>query len=203
VRRDAARPEHRMSSPTDVSTTDARRAALMAASQSGNQDAYRTLLRECIPFIRSVAARRVDAALVDDVVQETLVTVHRARHTYDARRSFNAWLRTLAMRRAIDIMRRAGRLRVREVHAPAVYHAYVDQGADPTRDIRNADLADEIGLAVAALPERQREAVEQLVMADMSLDQAAGMTGRGKGALKVNLHRAIRTLRAKLEREFR
>jgi RNA polymerase sigma-70 factor (ECF subfamily) len=192
-----------MSSSTAFSTADTRRAALMAAAQDGDQDAYRMLLRECIPFIRAVAAQRVDAGLVDDVVQETLVTVHRARHTYDARRSFDAWLRTLAVRRAIDILRRAGRQRRREVHAPDVYQACADEGADPARGLRHADLADGLGLAVAALPERQREAVEHLVMADLSLDQAARATGRGKSALKVNLHRAIRTLRAKLEREFR
>lgn len=201
--RDTARPERRMPTLTEMTATDARRSALMAAAQTGDQGAYRTLLRECIPFIRSVAARRVNAALVDDVVQETLLTVHRARHTYDPRRSFNAWLHTLADRRAIDVLRRAARHSAREVHAPAQYRDHADRSADPARGIGQADLAEGLGLAVATLPDGQREAVEHLVMRELSLDEAAGATGRGKGALKVNLHRAIKALRAKLEREFR
>jgi RNA polymerase sigma factor (sigma-70 family) len=54
--------------------------------------------------------------LIDDVVQETLLTVHRARQTYDPNRSFTAWLRTIAQRRAIDGLRRVGRTRTREVY---------------------------------------------------------------------------------------
>ena len=49
--------------------------------------------------------------------------------------------------------------------------------------------------ALATLPERQREAVEALVLEEQSLAEAAAVTRRSKGALKVNLHRALKTLR--------
>ena len=72
--------------------------------------AYDTLLRDCIPFIQRVArAKGVPSDFVDDVVQETLLTIHQARQTYDPSRSFTAWLRTIAQRRAIDGLRRGGR----------------------------------------------------------------------------------------------
>ena len=63
---------------------DARRSALMAAAQTGDKTAYQTLLRDCVPLIRAIARRKgVSADQVDDVVQEVLLTIHRARQTYD------------------------------------------------------------------------------------------------------------------------
>ena len=56
----------------------------MAAAQAGDGVAYQALLRDCIPIIKSVARRRgVSADHIDDVVQDVLLTVHRARQTYD------------------------------------------------------------------------------------------------------------------------
>ena len=53
---------------------------------------------------------------------------------------------------------------------------------------------------LASLPAGQREAVEALVIREQSLAEAAMVTRRSKGALKVNLHRALKALRGKLER---
>jgi RNA polymerase sigma-70 factor (ECF subfamily) len=196
----AARPGRSMSGNTAAHPADARYAALMAAAQAGERAAYTALLRECIPHIRSVASRRVSADRIDDVVQETLLTIHRARHTYDPGRSFMAWLRTIADRRAIDVVRRSARNAGREVHAPIAYEQHADAGADPQRAEDRDDAAVRIGRAVGDLPEGQREAVQHLVLQERSLSEAAKLTGRSEGAMKVNLHRAMKALRLKLER---
>jgi RNA polymerase sigma-70 factor (ECF subfamily) len=52
-----------------------------------------------------------------------------------------------------------------------------------------------LGAAVASLPARQREAVEQLALKGRSLVDAAVAIGLTPGALKVNFHRAINNLR--------
>mgnify|MGYP006267032111 CR=1 FL=1 len=54
--------------------------------------------------------------------------------------------------------------------------------------------------ALASLPERQREAVRHLVLQEQSLAEAAALTSRSKGSLKVNLHRALKSLRRKIDR---
>ena len=103
--------------PVDAETStqtevDRRRTAWMVAAQAGDRAAYQTLLRDCTTFIARVArGQGIRPDLIDDVVQETLLTVHRARQTYDPNRSFTAWLRTIAQRRAIDGLRCAGRTR--------------------------------------------------------------------------------------------
>ena len=167
----------------------------MVAAQAGDRAAYEALLRDCVGVIASVARRqRVPPDRIDDVVQDTLLTVHRARQTYDPTRSFTAWLTVIAERRAIDLLRKTGRQALREVHAPIAYARHADESVatpDPGGDAR-------LGKAVADLPERQREAVQHLVLQERSLAEAAAATGRSAGSLKVNLHRALKSLRARV-----
>lgn len=183
------------------SSDDMRRSAQMAAAQTGDRGAYEALLRDCVPLIKATAARQgVPPDRSDDVVQDVLLTVHRVRHTYDPARSFTAWLRVITERRAIDLLRHVRRRDARELHVPLAFEAYPDEHADPARGIESADAAGRINEALATLPPRQREAVEALVLKEQSLTEAAAATRRTRVALKVNLHRALKALRQKLER---
>lgn len=180
---------------------DVGRSALMAAAQRGDRAAYEKLLRDCVPFITGIARRRgVPPDRVDDVVQETLLTIHRARATYDPRRSFDAWLRVIVERRSVDVLRQAYRHGAREVHAPLAYEGHAEGGVNLTAAIERDENAGWVQSAVAELPERQREAVRHLMLEEQSLDDAAALTGRSKGSLKVNLHRALKALRLKVGR---
>jgi RNA polymerase sigma factor (sigma-70 family) len=178
---------------------DCRRAAWMVAVQAGDRAAYETLLRDCIPFIKQVArGQGIRPDLIDDVVQETLLTVHRARQTYDPNRSFTAWLRTIAQRRAIDVLRRVGRTRTREVYAPLAYENHSDPSDATEETAFHIDHTEVLSSAVGKLSARQREAVEHLAFQSQSLAQAATITGRSAGSLRVDWHRALKTLYARL-----
>jgi RNA polymerase sigma-70 factor (ECF subfamily) len=171
-------------------------AALMSAAQAGDQRAYQHLLRACLPEAASIARRQgVPPDRVDDVVQDVLLTIHRARATYDPARPFLPWLRAIAQRRAIDALRTHYRGAAREVFDEDAYlaHPATTPGADAT--IGQSDQARLLAEAIATLPPGQRQAVELLALRERSLEEAAGETGRTKGALKVNLHRAITALR--------
>jgi RNA polymerase sigma factor (sigma-70 family) len=177
------------------------RSALMAAAQAGDADAYARLLRACVPLIKGIARRcglAPDSA--EDVVQDVLMTIHRARATYDPGRPFDAWLRVIAERRAIDHLRRSRRQGAREVHAPLASETHADEGAPPDSGLDRAADAGRIGEAISGLPDRQREAVRFLVIEERSLAEAAAATGRSTGSLKVNLHRALKALRLRLKR---
>src|SRR5581483_6492246 len=188
--------------PQKTVSDDMHRSAWMAAAQAGDAAAYERLLRDCIPLIKAVARRQgVMGDRVDDVVQDVLLTIHRARQTYDPGRSFTAWISVIAERRAIDLLRRSGRHRAREVYAPIAAENYPDQSSNPARGLDHADDAGRIGEALATLPLRQREAVQHLVLEERSLADAAVLTRRSKGSLKVNLHRALKALRGRVERE--
>jgi RNA polymerase sigma factor (sigma-70 family) len=184
-----------------VAELDRRWSALMIAAQAGDGTAYEDLLRQCVPFIKNVARwRNITGDRADDVVQDVLLTIHRARHTYDPRRSFTAWLRVIADRRAIDLIRRTHREQRLEVHAPLAFESHADETADPARGIAHTDETATVGRVLEALPIRQREAVRYLVLEEHSLADTAVLTGRSKVSLKVNLHRALKALRGRMER---
>ena len=178
---------------------DLRRSQQMAAAQGGDRAAYEALLRDCVPLIKVFAGRQgVPPDHVDDVVQDVLLTIHSARQTYDPARPFTAWLRVIAEHRAIDLLRRRGRQHAREVHAPHAAETYADETAELAYRRENSAASNLIKRALEILPERQREAVQVLVIEEQSLAEAAITTRRSKGALKVNLHRALKALRAKV-----
>ena len=182
-----------------INPDDARRAAWMAAAQAGDRAAYEALLRDCVGVIASVARRQgVAADRIDDVVQDTLLTVHRARQTYDPTRSFTAWIAVIAERRAVDLLRKTSRHTSREIHAPLAYERHADESVASMRTALGSEATRRLGEAVAGLPARQREAVQHLVLQERSLAETAAVTGRSTGSLKVNLHRALRSLRARL-----
>ncbi|SNB78595.1 RNA polymerase, sigma subunit, ECF family [Arboricoccus pini] len=178
---------------------EARLAAGMAAAQQGDADAYRFVLHQCVSIIAATArARGVDAGRIDDVVQETLITIHRARATYDPARPFLPWLRAIASRRAIDSLRGQERHGRREVHDAFAYDTHADPAPGVVHELERRDDLRHLSAVVETLPESQRQAVRHLALEERSLGETAALTGRSKIALKVNLHRGIRALRAKL-----
>lgn len=170
----------------------------MAAAQAGDRRAYERVLADSVALIRAVARRQgVAQDQLDDVVQETLLTVHRVRHTYDPARSYDAWLAALAGRRAIDALRRGGRQAHREVGDDVAVAQHPDE-QDASAESERAQQATRLRRAIAELPPGQREAVEQLGLKELTLEEAALRTGRSTGALKVNLHRALKALRRRI-----
>ncbi len=73
-------------------------ARLMAASQRGDRAAYRALLGDCRTWLARYFARRIAPHQVDDLIQETLVSMHRKLATWDSDRAFLPWLAAIARR---------------------------------------------------------------------------------------------------------
>jgi RNA polymerase sigma-70 factor (ECF subfamily) len=173
---------------------------LMAAAQAGDRAAYERLLRQVLPFIRAIVARQHRAQdHVEDAVQDVLLTLHRVRHTYDPSRPFTHWLATLARRRSIDLLRRKSRLAAAEAADQIAYEPFADPGANNERERR--DWSGALRGALAALPERQRRAVELTKLRELSLAEASVASGMSIGALKINVHRAIKAMRKRLAGE--
>jgi len=168
----------------------------MVAAQAGDGATYEMLLRELLPYVRSLVARRIrDPADREDIVQNVLISLHRARHTYRAERPFLPWLRAVVRNASIDSLRARGRRsRVEiagdvETLAEASYEARL-----PGEDVLSPALQG----ALAALPASQREAVELIHVEGLSVAEAAERAGVTPGALKVRAHRGDRRLRTLL-----
>src|SRR5579875_1940463 len=72
--------------------------ALMAAGQGGHGGAYRRLLGELSVWLSRYFRRRLPPGDVDDAVQETLLAIHRRRHTFDPRYPLAPWMAAIAKR---------------------------------------------------------------------------------------------------------
>ena len=168
----------------------------MTHAQGGDREAYRLLLEEITPYLRSLAARRIqNRSDVEDAVQDALLTVHAVRHTYNPTRPFGPWLVAIANRRIVDGLRRRGRAGSRETPLEAEHETL----AAP--DANYHEVASEGGAmreAVDSLPRGQREAIRLLKLNEMSLKEAAAASGTSVAALKVATHRALKNLRKML-----
>lgn len=166
----------------------------MRRAQDGDQPAYRLVMRAMLPAIRNMARRRIpDDELVEDVIQDTLLTIHRLRHTYDPARPLLPWIAAITSARSIDALRRSGRARRFEVTDDEAMVAAVDlRIADPGEALANDR---EVARLLGLLPERQRMMVEMVKLQEMTLDDAAKASRLSVSAVKALLHRAFARLR--------
>jgi RNA polymerase sigma-70 factor, ECF subfamily len=166
---------------------------LMARAQGGDRAAYRRLLDEITPYLRSLAVRsHRDPGDIEDTVQDVLLTVHSIRHTYDPARPFGPWLVAIARRRIVDRLRRQGRTRQHETPL-APEHETLAATAANHPEARVDAVA--LRYAVERLPPGQREAITLMKLQQMSLRQAAAASGMSIAALKVATHRGLKSLR--------
>ncbi len=177
--------------------------ALMARAQDGDRPAYRALLEDMTPYLRSLAARCFnDPRDIEDAVQDVLLAIHIVRNTYDPARPFGPWLVAIANRRIIDRLRRKARDKSREIALAAEQETFQLDAANLQTTSRTAPPdAALLREAIERLPLEQRQAVELLKLREMSLKEAAAVTGRSVAALKVATHRAIKNLRTILRGE--
>lgn len=160
----------------------------MERVQAGDGEAYRLLLEDVSTELRGYFRRRVrDLQDVEDLLQEALLNVHRARHTYDPARPFEPWLYAIARNAAVDSFRRNRQRTAWEslsADATPIEVAGEEPGREPALD----------GV-LARLPDSQRDALEMVKVKGLSIEDAAARAGVSPGAMRVRIHRGYRALR--------
>lgn len=176
----------------------------MVAAQAGDRAAYESLLRDLLPVVRRIVARWIESASErEDVVQNVLLAVHRARHTYRSEQPLLPWLRAIARNASIDGLRRRGRQLARFAPVEDVDDLSFEAPERDEAGERREALSPRLRGALDALPVAQREAVALIHLEGLSVAEAARRAGVTPGALKVRAHRGYRALRALLARQER
>jgi RNA polymerase sigma-70 factor (ECF subfamily) len=172
----------------------------MLRAQQGEEEAYAELLVLLTAATRSYVRSRIGRLVpwIDDAVQETLVAVHHARHTFDARRPFAPWFYAIARNRFVDVLRREQRVRQHEIPG-AVWPEF----ATATNDRTSRVDMDAVQRALASLPPRQRDVVEAIKLRDESVRDIAARLDMTITSVKVTAHRGYRTLRRLLGVDLR
>ncbi len=170
-------------------TTDADERALARRFRSGDADAVREVYRRYAGRLAAVARSKLsDPAVVDDIVQQTLLQAWRAAGTFDADRPLSTWLYAICRRVCIDEHRRSTR-------APAV--AAVDGTIDTAVDgpsLEREWTVWEVRRAIDELPTDEREVVRLASQEDWSLPEIAAHLGLPLGTVKSRSFRAHRRL---------
>ena len=146
----------------------------MRRAHTGDEAAYAELLAGLVPPPRRFVQSRAGAVpWIDDVVQTTLLSVHRARHTFDADRTLGQWFYAILRRRLIDMQRQEGRISRTEVAMDAPPEVPV---TSPSAAAHGVDL-DLVRQALAQLPPRQRAIVEAIQLRDEPTRSVAAHRG--------------------------
>jgi RNA polymerase sigma-70 factor (ECF subfamily) len=134
-----------------------------------------------------------DPDLTADVLQQTLLQVHRARRRFISRADVFPWILTIARHLVIDNSRSATR---RLVSTSELDDLIPSDGALADDVVQAIQLASLLEGALARLPEPQRVVFDLLNRQKLSLAETARTLRITVGAVKLRRHRAYRALRA-------
>ncbi|AMN45016.1 sigma-70 family RNA polymerase sigma factor [Rhodoplanes sp. Z2-YC6860] len=173
--------------------------ALMIAGLGGDGAAYGVLLSELSVHLRGyyrgklVRAGR-EAEETEDLVQEALIAVHTRRHTYDPTRLLTPWVYAIARYKLIDYLRR---------HRSTLKSVPIEDAAEiiASDDSHAMNSHFDLNKVLAKLPDKIRLAVQYVKIEGLSVVEAAARCGISESAVKMNVHRGIKQLRAMVSRE--
>jgi len=175
---------------------DQQLAELLARAQEGDASAYQSFLREASKVLRAFLARRMTSARdrIEDVLQETLLTLHRARHSYLPGRPIGPWLYAICQHRMTEFYRRHRRIEAIEVSTDLPESAATDE-SQPEAEGLGALVRE----ALMKLPRKQRLIIEGLKLQDLSVKELAVQAGMSESAVKVTAFRGYQNIRKMLE----
>ena len=172
---------------------------LLLAALAGDEACYRRFLTDVSNYLRGWAQGSLkrtgrSPAEAEDIVQETLLAIHTKRHTWDQGQPVGPWLHGVARHKLIDALRK------RNLHD----HLSVDEFAEiipapqAEGELRHGDILK----MVSSLPATQARIVRALFIDGQRTSDVAGTLSMSEGAVRVALHRALKTLAAKFGKEF-
>ncbi|MGZ3433973.1 MAG: RNA polymerase sigma factor [Isosphaeraceae bacterium] len=167
-------------------------ATWVAAARDGDRAAFGQLYERYARMVHGVLLAKVPVGDVDDLVQDVFIRALRRLSTLRETASFGAWLAAIARNVAHDYHRR-----------PVPEEPLPDDASD--QEIQcgtsggNQDCPSAaIFKAVMSLSETYRETLILRLVEGMTGPEIAARTGMTQGSVRVNLHRGMEQLRAKL-----
>jgi RNA polymerase sigma-70 factor, ECF subfamily len=163
----------------------------MQAALAGDSRAYHAFLTSLAHILRRFLTRRIAAHDVEDVTQEILLSLHKARHTYDGQRPVLPWVMAIARYRLTDYLRQ---------HYAAMRHMQVDADMlenlpGTVTELSNAD--ESFNELLAGVPERQRAILTLMHRDGATARETGARLGMTESAVKVAAHRTYKQLREK------
>lgn len=156
-----------------------------------DQAAFAELFAHFAPRVKGFLIKSgADGSLSEECAQEVLATCWHKAHMFDpTRASVATWIFTIARNRKIDVLRKQRRPEPE------------DLGWGPEEEPDQADVlalqqeSEQLGRAIDALPETQRQLIQQAYFGDLSHSEIAAKTGLPLGTIKSRIRLALERLR--------
>lgn len=163
----------------------------MVRSLAGDGAAYAELLRKLQGFLRAYYKRRLARpADAEDLLQETLIAMHTRRATYDPSRPFTAWVHAIARYKLIDFYRKTKRQAEEPLDDPDVLFGSEETDA--------AEAQRDVDRLLGRLPEKTQKLIRDTKIEGLSTAEAAQKHGISESAVKVGVHRGLKSLAARV-----
>jgi RNA polymerase sigma-70 factor (ECF subfamily) len=130
---------------------------------------------------------------VEDVLQETLLTLHRARHSFLPGRPIGPWLYAIGEHRMVEFYRRHRRIEAVEMSTDLQEIAATDGS-----ELEAEGLGALVWEALLKLPRKQRTIIECLKLQDLSVKEVAVQAGMSESAVKITAFRGYEGIRKML-----
>jgi RNA polymerase sigma-70 factor (ECF subfamily) len=132
----------------------------------------------------------------EDVVQEVLSKVWQSSEEQSTQvQNWEAWCMTLTRNRSLDKSRAVA---LRRTDTLEVVSVRINDGYSPEQAAENKDLVDQVRRFMQQLPEKQRLVMHLRDVEELSYDEIALTLDMSLDMVKVNLHRARKTVREKM-----
>jgi RNA polymerase sigma-70 factor (ECF subfamily) len=136
-----------------------------------------------------------DRARAEDLLQQTMLQIHRARDRFIAGAEVMPWAFAIARRLLVDDIRRNRRVILSDDGNPDPGVSTHDRADDM---VHAGELAARVQRILEQLPHSQRAAFELIKQEGLSVAEAAQVLGTTVAAVKLRAHRAYEALRAAL-----
>jgi RNA polymerase sigma-70 factor, ECF subfamily len=164
-------------------------AMLLRAGITGDNASYARFLNGITPILRRMVAGKIPSADCEDVLQEVLISVHKARHTYDGERPIMPWLASITHFRMTDYLRK---------HYATMRHQTTDisEMEEFLADVTNGNQQNEsIEDLLNGVPEKQKHILTLMHVEGFTAKQVGEKLNMNESAVKVAAHRALKKIR--------
>lgn len=157
---------------------------LLIESRAGDGRSYTQLFREAESWLKCYFLGRISPSCQEDLVQETLLSMHVAQANFDSNRPFLPWLATIARYKWIDQLRREYRSNSQEL---CEEHISCESSDEACAKISLQKMMN-------GIPKKQSQAIFFTKIVGYSVMETSLLTGQSESSVKTNVHRGLKRM---------
>jgi RNA polymerase sigma-70 factor, ECF subfamily len=171
----------------------------MVAGLEGDARAYHQLLQSLTSHLRAYYRNRFarighGPEEAEDLLQEALLAIHTHRDTYDRLQPFTPWIHAIARYKFLDYLRRT-KTSFKDIPMESA------QELTASSDVAAVESGLDLEQLMSRISSKARQAIQYVKLEGLSISEAAARCGMSESAVKVAVHRGLKTLALRMRQE--